>query len=74
MPIYVSLGLESLVRNLLAFIFLLETQYSSGVSAAYHLSQATANGKLGKDKSLTAVILEARDFCKFLIVIFLFLV
>ena len=74
MPIYVLLGLELLVRHLLAFIFLRETRYSSGVSAAYHLSQAIANGKLGKGKSLTAVILEARDFCKFFIMILLLLV
>jgi hypothetical protein len=38
----------------------------SGVGSAYHLSQAIADGKLGEDKSFTAVILEARDFCKFL--------
>jgi hypothetical protein len=60
--------------QLLAFIFPRETPYSSGVGAAYHLSQAIANGKLGKDKPLTAIVLEARDFCKFLIAIFIFLV
>ena len=37
----------------------------SGVGSAYHLSQAIADGKLGEDKPFTAVIVEARDFCKF---------
>jgi len=67
MLIYVLSVLESPVCDLLVSYFLRETLivwYTPGVSAAYHLSQVIAGGKLlGEDKPFKAVIVEARDFC-----------